>query len=272
MTSGLSVCLIVRDEAERIRAALDSVRPIADEIIVVDTGSLDGTPGIAIALGARVESFPWRDDFAAARNFAFDLARGDWILSLDADQILENPEALPHPLTGEGYRLRIVDSGIESWRVGLFRAHARMIGKIHEYFDPPLRTIDCGIRLRHEGYSGGPNESKHRRNIPLLVSELAERPDRLDVRIELARTLNALGDDSALDDALAHIDPSSPPVAGYIAMLIETILMRPALKRPEWVSFYATRWFPTSPPIRWILARLAADAGDFELSRTHLQS
>ena len=87
----LSLCLIVRDEAERIGRCLDAALPIADEIVVVDTGSTDGTAAIAEAKGARVVPFVWIDDFAAARNAALDAARGDWILMLDADEVLERP-------------------------------------------------------------------------------------------------------------------------------------------------------------------------------------
>lgn len=268
----LSVCLIVRDEAARLGDAIASVRSVADEIVVVDTGSTDGTPELAASLGARVYAFPWIDDFAAARNASFDRARGDWILMLDADQRLENPEALPRPLTGEAYRLRIVDSGIESLRVALFRAGARMVGRIHEHFDPPLRSTDCDLRLRHEGYVGGPSEGKHRRNLPLLAAELAERPHRFDVRIEWARTLQALGDDSALDVTLADFDPAAPPVARYVAMLVEAGLRRPPGKRPGWVVAYATRWFLDSPPIRYSLARLAAETGDVLVAKAHLES
>lgn len=265
----LSVCMIVRDEAPRLAAALRSVREIADEIVVVDTGSTDGTPELAASMGARVASFAWIDDFAAARNFSFALAQGEWILLLDADQRLESAAAFPSPLEGEAYRIKIVDSGIESWRIGLVRSGARMAGRIHEYFHPPLRTKDSAIRVVHDGFVGAPSEAKHHRNLPLLTAELAERPERLDVRIERARTLAALGDDSGLDDALAHIDPARPPEGGYVAMLVETFLLRPLC--PSWVAEYARRWFPFSPPLRWILARRAVHSGDFESARDHLE-
>lgn len=265
----LSVCMIVRDEAARLAAAIESVRGIADEIVVVDTGSTDETPRLAATMGARVATFPWGDDFAAARNHSFSLAQGEWIFFLDADQRLENPGALPTPLEGEAYRIRIVDSGVESWRVGLVRASARMVGRIHEYFHPPLATRDSELRIVHEGFVGGPSEAKHRRNLPLLTAELAERPERLDIRIERTRTLTALGDPSALVDALAHIDPAGPPPGGYVAMLIEAWLPRP--DRPDWLPAYAQRWFPASPPLRWILAREAVRAGEFETAHVHLE-
>lgn len=85
----LSVCMIARDEAEILAAALESVRGLADEIVVVDTGSVDDTVALARAHGARVDTIPWPDDFAAARNASLERATGDWILVLDADEVIE---------------------------------------------------------------------------------------------------------------------------------------------------------------------------------------
>jgi glycosyltransferase involved in cell wall biosynthesis len=81
----LTVCMIVRDEAENLRRALASVAGVADEVVVVDTGSTDDSAAVAGQLGARVGHFRWCDDFAAARNAALAMARGAWVLSLDAD-------------------------------------------------------------------------------------------------------------------------------------------------------------------------------------------
>ena len=87
-TARLSVCMIVRDEEKTIERAIASVRPVADEIIVVDTGSADRTVSIAEGLGADIHHFPWCDDFAAARNFAIGKAKGDYIFMLDADEYI----------------------------------------------------------------------------------------------------------------------------------------------------------------------------------------
>jgi tetratricopeptide (TPR) repeat protein len=88
----LSLSMIVRDEAERIDAALASVAGFVDEMVVLDTGSSDDTVAIAERCGAVVASMPWPGDFAPARNRALELVRGDWVLVLDADERLR-PEA-----------------------------------------------------------------------------------------------------------------------------------------------------------------------------------
>lgn len=84
----LSLCMIVRDEAAMLPGCLDALGDTVDEIVVVDTGSTDDTPGIAAAAGAKVIHEPWGDDFAAARNVALAHATGDTVLVLDADERL----------------------------------------------------------------------------------------------------------------------------------------------------------------------------------------
>lgn len=85
----LSLCMIVRDEATNLPACLDSVQDLVDEMIIVDTGSTDNTIDIAEAYGAKVESYTWQNDFAIARNYGLQFAQGEWILVLDADEILD---------------------------------------------------------------------------------------------------------------------------------------------------------------------------------------
>lgn len=84
----LSLCMIVRDEERMLHGALESVRGLVDEMVVVDTGSRDRTVEIAERAGARVFHFPWNDDFAAARNVSLEHATGEWVLVWDADNRL----------------------------------------------------------------------------------------------------------------------------------------------------------------------------------------
>jgi tetratricopeptide (TPR) repeat protein len=84
----LSFCAIVKNEENSLSRCLSSVKNIVDEMIVVDTGSTDKTVEIAEQLGAKVYHFPWCDDFAAARNQALKYVTGEWVLVLDADEVL----------------------------------------------------------------------------------------------------------------------------------------------------------------------------------------
>ena len=84
----VSATLIVRNEERFLDGCLDSLQGFADEIILVDTGSTDATHAIAENRGIAVHSFPWSDDFSAARNHALGLAQGQWIFYIDADERL----------------------------------------------------------------------------------------------------------------------------------------------------------------------------------------
>ncbi len=90
MHNTLSMCMIVKDEERNLPRCLQSVRGLADELIIIDTGSADATRSIAARYGAEVFPFDFATvDFAAARNCALSRARGQWILMLDADEILD---------------------------------------------------------------------------------------------------------------------------------------------------------------------------------------
>ena len=84
----LSLCMIVKNEAHCLQNCLDSAKPVADEIIIVDTGSSDQTIKIAKRNTSKVYHFQWCDDFAQARNYSLTKAKGQWILVLDADEVL----------------------------------------------------------------------------------------------------------------------------------------------------------------------------------------
>ncbi len=84
----ISLCMIVKDEEAVLGRCLDSVAQAVDEIIIVDTGSRDTTKEIAARYTAQIYDFPWIDDFAAARNFSFSKANMDFVMWLDADDIL----------------------------------------------------------------------------------------------------------------------------------------------------------------------------------------
>ncbi|MFC0212898.1 glycosyltransferase [Paenibacillus chartarius] len=89
MTKLLSLCMIVKNEEKTLARCLDSVKAIADEMIIIDTGSTDQTKAIALQYTTHVYDFEWINDFAAAKNDAIRRATGKWILVLDADEYLK---------------------------------------------------------------------------------------------------------------------------------------------------------------------------------------
>lgn len=84
----ISLCMIVKNEEKILARCLDSIAGLMDEIIVVDTGSEDGTKAIAARYTDKIYDFKWVDDFSAARNFAFSKASMEYIYSADADEVL----------------------------------------------------------------------------------------------------------------------------------------------------------------------------------------
>ena len=91
--------MIVKNEEQNLRGCLESVKPFVDEIIIVDTGSTDGTIAIAKEFEAKIISFQWTEHFSEARNESLKHATGNWIFCLDADERLV-----------EGFRLRALCS------------------------------------------------------------------------------------------------------------------------------------------------------------------
>lgn len=90
----ISLCMIVKNEENTIARCLESVQGIADEIVIVDTGSTDRTKEIVGRYTDKIYDFTWIDHFAAARNYAFSLATMEYILWLDADDVILEPDRL----------------------------------------------------------------------------------------------------------------------------------------------------------------------------------
>ncbi|PIQ24969.1 hypothetical protein COW36_06345 [bacterium (Candidatus Blackallbacteria) CG17_big_fil_post_rev_8_21_14_2_50_48_46] len=111
----LSVCMIVRNAEDTLVTALESIADLADEIIVVDTGSQDQTLALAAAFSPQVKVLQtvWQDDFSLARNLSLRAAQGDWILVLDADERLE-PE-------GSSCLRKLLAFGVMGWNLFVFQ-------------------------------------------------------------------------------------------------------------------------------------------------------
>ena len=198
MRMRVSLCLIVRNEALTLPACLTSVAGVADEIIVVDTGSLDNTREVARELGARVHEFVWVDDFAAARNECNRHATGDWILWLDGDEYFDagNRDRLRALLDGlhdenaaylmrQRSRVSSAEGDAVMLQCRLFRnlAAIRWEYRVHEQIQPAVERSGGIVRpteifIEHSGYEeASVYLRKLKRNVNLLLLEDQERPD-----------------------------------------------------------------------------------------------
>ena len=195
----LSVCMIVRDEAQNLRPCTEHIRQVASEIVVVDTGSKDDTIRVATDLGARVLMHEWRDDFADARNVSLAHASGDWMLWLDADdrmaeagcrrlaELIQAPQDRAFFLilddvaasgASQCYQMRVVPNlpGIQ------FRGavHEELLTSVDRL---GLTLVHSDVRVRHTGYEDERvTQRKTERNRRLLERRLADAPDDPMVR------------------------------------------------------------------------------------------
>ncbi len=210
----ISLCMIVKDEEAMLGRCLEAVAAHVDELIVVDTGSKDRTVEIAQSFGATVLHHVWTGDFAEARNASLDAATGDWILYLDADEVL---------VDGDGPRLRALAG--RTWREALYlvetnhtgeledgtavthnalrmfrrRPAYRFHGRLHEQFAHrlpgflPERLEATDVRIDHFGYLGAVRDAKEksRRNIELVRRQIAEGEDTPFLHFNLGSELIA---------------------------------------------------------------------------------
>ncbi len=202
------------------------MRGIADEIVLVDTGSRDETIKIARSFGARVLPHKWRDDFAAARNAGLEVATGDWILCIDADERLEAPTVLRKQIERTqsavgGFvierrdQVKDRDSGRALVHavgiVRVLRRHPaiRFVGAVHER--PGETVLACGLRLGvltgmclAHLVSALPERTlraKQRRYLRLLDRELSKDPHEPWFRYYRGKTRWYLDDpEAALED------------------------------------------------------------------------
>lgn len=228
----LSCSLIVRDSAKTLERVLESVRPHVDELVICDTGSVDETVDIAAKYADCLFSFPWRDDFAAARNEALQRCGGDWCMWLDSDDELVGGESVrglvaAAPASHSMYLLRYEtdhspDGKVrhEFWRERIWRrGSARWVGRAHEVLVPSgseLYERYMRAYVIHHGHNE-PSVSLAR-NIRLLELDLAEKPNDTRTMFYLGRDLVTSGDlDRGREVLSRYLDLAVWPDEAFIA-------------------------------------------------------
>lgn len=191
----ISLCMIVKNEEKHLRGCLESVKDAAGEIVIVDTGSNDATLKIAEEYQAKIYHFRWVNDFSAARNFALEKSKGEWILYLDADERLSASSAAELKKLGEekaaGTGKRAYQCSIKNiddfngrpstmlyTRLFPNDPKIRFEGAIHEQIENSLissnyKIIKSGIEIIHIGYSTNKDQLKIKaeRNLKILLQE-----------------------------------------------------------------------------------------------------
>lgn len=202
--ASISVCCIAKNEERFLPEMISSVKDLASEILVLDTGSNDSTSEVARDMGAAVYTMPWGEDFSAARNGIMAEAKGDWILMLDADEVIESKfhnaieqavkekkthayrctilNVLPHP---------VITSLLPAPSIRLFRNNPKIKyeNRVNESIALALRRLTwspatANFEIRHNGYTNARN-IRRLRNRRVFESELKNDPTNAWIRLHL---------------------------------------------------------------------------------------
>jgi tetratricopeptide (TPR) repeat protein len=253
----LSVAIITRDAEATLAAALESVRAIADEIVVVDTGSTDRTKEIAQRGASRLVHFAWCDDFSAARNFALTQLTGDWVLWLDASEQLAAEAAGAirthidsQPAARAAYRLMVQlppapgqTEGEQTARIRLWPLATRLKfkGRVREELIPiapstalAYELTDWRIQRSARDVLPEIKAAKARRDLRLAEMEINEKGPRPQLLIAMAEAQLTLGEPlkaagwfrQAIDSSLPN---STERLEAYYGLLT-TFDSRPAAR------------------------------------------
>lgn len=291
----LSLCMIVRDNARTLPACLESIRPWVDEMVIVDTGSMDETPLIVEDYGGRLFHFPWCDDFSAARNESLKHARGRWIFWMDSDDVIP-------PECGRGMRELVIgrdpdpsvlgfvmqvhcpgggedgDADVTAVdHVKLFRNRPdlRFDGRIHEQILPAIRRAGGDVAwtdfyVVHAGsdQSAEGQERKRVRDLRILSQELTERPDHPFTLFNLGMThvdgSNFAEGAEFLHRSISASGQGESHLRKAYALLVYAEMRRGRMEEALEVSRRARKLFPLDIELRFREGVLLHDLGRLE--------
>jgi len=271
----LSLCMIVKDEEDFLEQCLQSVKGYIDEIIIVDTGSTDNTKKIAAKFTEKVFDYQWNNSFSDARNFSLEQATGDWVLTLDADEIIATCDLKKiretiereNDITGyvliqrnytddvqrDNFHLREADSSAESkgflgWSESpicrLFRNNnVRFEGEVHELIEPSIKkaggTIEMlPIAIHHykEQRNAKRKQLKLQQYRELCLKKIRNNPSNPRAHNEMGTILRILGEHQ---QALEHFTQAYALQPTFVEAAFGAGISCNALNRPQ----EAIEWF-----------------------------
>lgn len=288
--ASVTLAIMVRDDAERLKRCIQSARAAVDEVLVLDTGSTDETIDVAQAEGALVSEMEWTGSFADGLNALLAGVRTDWTLRLDSDEWFElDPSAAIRAcIADEGARaFRLVRRDIqphggfeEIALVRLWRTHRGLEyqGIVHENIPaenfqtawPDKFDKDADLWFWHDGYAGGHLE-KIRRNLGLMEQELRRHPGQPYYEAMLVKGLKDVEDPRwqplAAEMVLRAVDSDAGPphpllaivFAEYMGALDGEPLRDPSTER---VAKGAMEWFSRTPVVMVALSNMELRRGN----------
>ncbi len=269
----ITLCMIAKDEADFIDQCIRSVKPVVSEIVLLDTGSTDKTVEIAESHGAKVYHSEWTGDFGAARNISLQYATADWVLILDADEVIAESD-LPGlvaltkdrkicweflqrhysndyrlsnylPVKGEFPALEKGHAGyFESNLVRLFPNHEGIEyrGKVHELVEHSIKDLGrhtikrTEIRIHHYGHTEAVKQKKNKGKLytPLGKAKVVENPNDWKNQFELGVEHNNNGMLEESEQAFIRSTKLNP---GYLSTWVNLGYVQCELKKyPEAVE------------------------------------
>ncbi len=296
----ISACVITKNEGEEIGRWIENMKQCSDEQILVDTGSTDDTVAIAEAAGVKVYHYKWKNDFSAAKNFAIEKAKGDWIVFLDADEFF-TPETVGNVrnvIAREHSRVAEVDvilcpiinidvdkNNIEINRfvnLRLFRnvSYLRYVGNIHEsvrHKDNELRIFieKKYLEIYHTGYSSQRVKEKTKRNLKLLQEDIAKNGEGIQHYRYLMDCYQGVGDhEKTIKYGKLHLESNAYSISNesdvYRTLINSMVFMK---KDPEEIRPYIEEALAQFKDIPDFYAYYAANffrQGNFIMAKKYL--
>lgn len=277
--------MIVKNEAGQLADALENFQLFADEIVVVDTGSSDGTREIALRHADCVHDFEWCDDFSAARNQSLAHARGQYVLWMDADDRVEREMAeriveLKEVFDGvAAFYFILQDMSTSGPSCSFYqlrcvprREEIRFSGRIHEQLSlSGTVPVMADIVVQHHGYlHRGIHLGKLERNLALLQKEWREGRDDAFIHYYISLTSEDLG---RLEEAREHMHRALEHLGKHMRLLQGVVARKMNVKALMEAHFHLARMFRKSGEHRSALKHLTlaqALAGDDATSQFNL--
>jgi glycosyltransferase involved in cell wall biosynthesis len=288
--------MIAGGEVPGLARAIASIRAVVSEIVVADTGLTPAARAVAEGLGARVVPFPWREDFAAARNAALEAARADWLFSLDADEWIQDPASLL-PLVArqaDAYLLETANfvpyedattfpsppswnppspwwfpsSKIRLWRRG---APIRWEGIVHETLDFSAARAGCWVeraspRIFHDGLlsspQGGPAASRGARYLSLARRAYERGEATPPILLALGGGREAAGDLIAAERLVGEALRITPAYPAAIVALSRIFERSGRTEEAKGLLLAGVRETQAAPEVLAALIRLLGPAGE----------
>lgn len=289
-----TLAMIVRDEAHNLPACLESVKGLFRSTVIVDTGSTDDTIAIARSFGATVHSFPWCDDFSAARNFGLDRITSGSVFRMDADDRLpadqrwtlgqllksiraDDPKCFVFRVASNHHTGDTITSDeIRLWPTSAgLRFHSSIHERVRPEEDAPdVPLYQSGVRLEHNGYSTfAMEQAKLRRNLAILEQVLHSPPVDPLIYFDAARTHAGLGDPDgralALFEDFFNTRKPSHTLAGRVAhrRIVRMHLVAGDGQAAVLAAQRGLREYPDDQVLTAAIASLMASCGEYDLAR-----